>query len=214
MPEGLSPNPNRHLSREGLSSNVHRRDRACAGPGADEVLREAARITFMGKGRSNKIVGQTGEYLVAAELSRRGMIATTFTGNVPYYDIIASDENGRHAAIQVKAIRGGSWQFDLRHFCGISFRGRKQILGRKVENPIRRLVCVLVVIDKTDKRNDRFFICTWRQLRDLIVVRHKSYLARHGGSRPVSPKSYHTALDIQALRRFAGKWPVIGRHLH
>ena len=46
----------------------------------------------MATGRSNKLVGQTGEYLVAAELSRRGHIATTFTGNVPHYDIIASDE--------------------------------------------------------------------------------------------------------------------------
>ena len=44
----------------------------------------------MATGRSNKLVGQTGEYLVAAELSRRGLIATTFTGNVPHYDIIAS----------------------------------------------------------------------------------------------------------------------------
>ena len=44
----------------------------------------------MTTGRNNKLVGQTGEYLVAAELSRRGLIATTFTGNVPYYDIIAS----------------------------------------------------------------------------------------------------------------------------
>ena len=41
----------------------------------------------MGTGRSNKLVGQTGEYLVTAELSRRGLIATTFTGNVPHYDI-------------------------------------------------------------------------------------------------------------------------------
>ena len=31
----------------------------------------------MATGRSNKLVGQTGEYLVAAELSRRGPIATT-----------------------------------------------------------------------------------------------------------------------------------------
>ena len=46
----------------------------------------------MGTGRNNKLVGQTGEYLIAAELSRRGYIATTFTGNVPDYDIIASNE--------------------------------------------------------------------------------------------------------------------------
>lgn len=47
----------------------------------------------MASGRSNKIVGQTGEYLVAAELGRRGLIATAFTGNVPHYDIIASDDD-------------------------------------------------------------------------------------------------------------------------
>lgn len=35
----------------------------------------------MATGRSNKIVGQTGEYLVAAELSRRGLIATTRIGS-------------------------------------------------------------------------------------------------------------------------------------
>ena len=56
----------------------------------------------MATGRGNKIVGQAGEYLVAAELSRRGLIATTFTGNVPHYDIIASDESGKHVSVQVK----------------------------------------------------------------------------------------------------------------
>ena len=65
----------------------------------------------MATGRSKKIVGQTGEYLVAAELSRRGLIATTFTGNVPHYDIIASDETGRHVSVQVKSSRSASWQF-------------------------------------------------------------------------------------------------------
>lgn len=59
----------------------------------------------MATGRSNKLVAQTGEYLVAAELSRRGLIATTFTGNVPHYDISASDEEGHHVSVQVKASR-------------------------------------------------------------------------------------------------------------
>jgi hypothetical protein len=55
----------------------------------------------MAPGRSTKLVGQAGEYLLAAELSRRGMIATTFTGNVPHCDIIASDEKGRHVSVQI-----------------------------------------------------------------------------------------------------------------
>jgi Holliday junction resolvase-like predicted endonuclease len=73
----------------------------------------------MTTGRNNKLAGATGEYLVAAELSRRGMIATTFTGNVPHYDIIASDETGRHVSVQVKASRGTSWQFADRALYGI-----------------------------------------------------------------------------------------------
>ena len=52
----------------------------------------------MATGRSTKLVGQAGEYLVASELSRRGLIATIFTGNVPHYDIIASDEKGKVAS--------------------------------------------------------------------------------------------------------------------
>ena len=55
----------------------------------------------MGRGRSNKLVGQTGEYLVAAALSRRGLIATTFTGNVPHYDIIASERYLRSTPVRL-----------------------------------------------------------------------------------------------------------------
>src|SRR2546430_17233872 len=56
----------------------------------------------MATGRSNYLTKQTGEYLVAAELSRRWFIATTFTGNVPHYDIVGGDERGGHALVQVK----------------------------------------------------------------------------------------------------------------
>jgi hypothetical protein len=51
----------------------------------------------MATGCSTQITKQVGEYLVAAEICRRGFIATTFTGNVPHYDI-ASDERGGHLA--------------------------------------------------------------------------------------------------------------------
>ena len=100
----------------------------------------------MATGRSNKIVGQTGEYLVAAELSRRGLIATTFTGNVPHYDIIASNEEGKHVSVQVKASRSNSWQFDFRKFCEVSFKGKQQILGTPVPCPVKKLIVVFVIV--------------------------------------------------------------------
>ena len=97
----------------------------------------------MAKGRQNILVGQTGEYLVASELSRRGLIATTFTGNVPHYDIIASNESGKHISIQVKTISKSTWQFgDISKFVDIKFRGKKQIVGKCKKSPINNLVFV------------------------------------------------------------------------
>lgn len=84
----------------------------------------------MSNGRKNKLVGQTGEYLLPAELSRRGLIATTFSGNVPHYDIVASSEIGNHISIQVKTIQGKNWQFGrIDKYVNIRFDWEKQIVG-------------------------------------------------------------------------------------
>jgi hypothetical protein len=166
----------------------------------------------MATGHGNKLTGQTGEYLVAAELSRRGLIATTFTGNVPHYDIIASDEKGKHVSVQVKASRGSSWQFgDITDFCHIGFKGRRQGVGKLKRCPIRRLVVVLVVIDAAGA--DRYYILTWCRLRDLIVKHHKAYLARHDGIRPGRWDSLHAALLEKTLKPYKDKWFTIEKSL-
>lgn len=147
----------------------------------------------MSTGRSNILVGQTGEYLVAAELSRRGLIATTFTGNVPHYDIIASDKYGRHVSVQVKASRSASWQFgNITHYCEVTFDGKRQVVGKVKKCPIQRLSVTFVKIDESG--NDRFYILTWQRLRDLLVKHHKTYLAKHGGIRPKRWDSLHCAI--------------------
>lgn len=166
----------------------------------------------MARGRSNKVVGQTGEYLVAAELSRRGLIATTFTGNVPHYDIIASDEKGRHVSVQVKAGRGASWQFgDIRHFFNITFKGKRQVVGKPRTCPVRRLVVTFVQIEEDGQ--DRFYILTWEQLRGLLIKGHKAYLKKHNGVRPVRWDSFHAALTESALRPYRDKWQTIEKNL-
>lgn len=166
----------------------------------------------MATGRSNKLVGQTGEYLVAAELSRRGLIATTFTGNVPHYDIIASNEYGKHVSVQVKASRGFSWQFgDITRFCNVSFKGKRQIIGRSKRCPVHRLVVVFVRIMANG--SDQYFILTWRRLRDLIVKGHKAFLAKHNGQRPQKWNSLHCAIYQEDLRPYKDKWATIERNL-
>ena len=89
----------------------------------------------MATGRSNHLTKQTGEYLVAAELSRRGFIATTFTGNVPFYDIVAVSLNGHTALVQVKAIASGAWQLNFGKFADVRFDGPKQIVQDSLPTP-------------------------------------------------------------------------------
>lgn len=167
----------------------------------------------MGTGRNNKLVGQTGEYLVAAELSRRGYIATTFTGNVPDYDIIASNEKGKHVSVQVKASSGSSWQFgDVSRFFEISYKGRRQIVGRPKKCPVQRLVVVFVAIGA--KGDDRFYILTWRALRNFLIKGHKAYLASHGGTRPKKWDSLHAAILEKYLTPHLNRWDVIKKCLN
>jgi hypothetical protein len=166
----------------------------------------------MATGRSNKLVGQAGEYLVAAELSRRGLIATTFTGNVPHYDIIASDDTGRHVSVQVKAGRSASWQFgNIRDFCDITFEGKRQVIGKPKVCPVLRLIVVFVKIE--EDRHDRFYILAWDKLRDLLIKGHKTFLARHDGVRPQRWDSLHCAIMEKVLHRYQDKWDTIEKNL-
>lgn len=166
----------------------------------------------MATGRSNKLVGQTGEYLVAAELSRRGLIATTFTGNVPHYDIIASDEAGRHVSVQVKAGRGASWQFgNITQYCDITFDGKRQVIGEMKPCPVRRLIMTFVRI--AEDGSDRFYILTWQRLRDLLVKVHKGFLKRHDGVRPQRWDSLHSAISEKTLQPYRDRWDTIEKNL-
>ena len=166
----------------------------------------------MATGLSNKLVGQTGEYLVVAELSRRAFIATTFTGNVPHYDIIASDKHGKHVSVQVKAGRAASWQFSkITQYCEITLDGKHQIVGEMKPCPIKRLVMVFVKIEKYG--SDRFYLLPWQRLRDLVVTDHKAFLRRHDGVRPQRWDSLHCAISEKALLRYRDKWDTIEKNL-
>ena len=86
----------------------------------------------MATGRSIQLNKQIGEYLVACELARRGLLVATFSGNVPDFDIIASDANGHSIPIQVKTIRGGEWQFSADKFVEVRFEGKNRYWSSKV----------------------------------------------------------------------------------
>ena len=111
-----------------------------------------------------------------------------------------------------KASSGSSWQFgDISRYCQISFKGKRQIVGRPKRCPVQWLVVVFVVIEAKGK--DRFYILTWTDLRSLLIKHHKAYLAEHGGKRPKRWDSMHCAFLENALKRHLNKWEVIKRNI-
>lgn len=165
----------------------------------------------MATGRGNQLTKQVGEYLVAAEVCRRGFIATTFTGNVPHYDIIASNATGGHQAIQVKAILQHAWQFDIRDFVDVQLDGERQIIGRPNKPAYPGLICVFVCLRKYG--TDEFYILTWEDLQKIAIAHHRDYLARHGGVRPKKHDSFHMAIRLEELAEHRDKWDVLESRL-
>lgn len=75
----------------------------------------------LASGRNNQLTRHIREHLVAAELGRRGYVATPFSGNVPMFDLLAANATGKAVPIQVKAINGPSWQFRIDSFLTVEF---------------------------------------------------------------------------------------------
>ena len=166
----------------------------------------------MATGRQNKLIGQTGEYLVASELSRRGLIATTFTGNVPHYDIVASTDKGKHLSVQVKTISGSNWQFaKVDQFVEIKFKKKVQIVGKCIPSPVENLVFVFVKLESYG--SDKFYICTWSELASVISRQYSEYLEKHNGVRPRKWNSLHVAITVSHISHFENRWELIEKFI-
>ncbi len=167
--------------------------------------------------RNNKLAGQIGEYLVCAELGRRNLIATPFSGNVPAFDILAADELCRTVPIQVKACRTDNWRTDARDWMNISFDQETKTqknLGRvEIKNP--DLIYVFVAIASPDEKNskDRFFILTKLQLQEICIKRYSDWMDKNGWKRPRSQESYDCRFWIPDVEEYEGNWELISSRL-
>lgn len=165
----------------------------------------------MSTGRSNQLIKQVGEYLVASELARQGLLVATFSGNVPDFDLIATDSKGSSCPIQVKTIKGGAWQFSIDKFANIDRKGKKQIIGKKKPLSIPQLVCVFVLTEKY--RKDQFFVLEWAKVQDILINKYKRWLDSHGGIRPRNPESLHCSIVPSDLIKYEDNWLLIKKRL-
>jgi hypothetical protein len=155
------------------------------------------------RGRSNKLAGQIGEYLVCAELGRRGLIATPFSGNVPSFDVLATDEACRTVPIQVKASRGTSWPSDARDWMELELdteTGLQHCRGPvEIRNP--DLIYVCVAIAPVGER-DRFFILTRSDLQRVCIAGYTRFMERQGWKRPRNAASYDCRYRLASIEPF------------
>ena len=158
----------------------------------------------MATGRSNQITKQIGEYLVASELGRIGLVAATFSGNVPDYDIIATDSAFHSVPVQVKTPNGTSWQFsDMRRFADVRLDGKKQVIGCPIALS-DNIVCVMLALSQYGK--DRFYVLSLKTLQEILIKIHRNVLEKHGGVRPKKFDSFHCAIKQEDLAPFENAW--------
>jgi hypothetical protein len=154
--------------------------------------------------RNNQLVRQIGEHLVVSKLGRLGIFATPFAGNVPDFDVLASDLSGHSVPVQVKTIRGGSWQFDAKTFLEIEQQGDAQIVRgeKKLRNP--DLVCVFVLLSPDER--DEFYVFPLRVLQQYcakIYSRGKPFPVEI--KRVRNPESTHCAVRPQDWQEYRAK---------
>ena len=164
----------------------------------------------MKRGAKNQLVGRAGEYLVVAELNRRGITATPLAGNAPDIDILAH-AGGESIALQVKTNASGDWHTNVDLFMDIEQAGKKQkILGKK---SIRRKSLHVYVKLGECRDEDEFYVLTAGNLQDMIYDGYKSYMESIGCVRKRNPESRHSAISRSALLKYRDNWEIVDKAL-
>jgi hypothetical protein len=138
------------------------------------------------------------------------MIATTFTGNVPEYDLLVCDDKLRSVPIQVKTSRSNSWPSRADHWLKIDFdeKEEQQInKGRvKISNPSLIYVCVALGHQRGD---DRFFVCTKADIQNVCIKSYKRWMDPKDWKRPRNFKSLDNRYDTELLASFEDNWDLV-----
>ncbi len=150
-----------------------------------------------------QLARQIGEYLAAAELGRRGWIATTFTGSLPGFDIVAVNPDGRTIEVQVKAIRSGSWQLNAGQFLIIEIENGTQFVRGLQQLKSNGRICIFIAVK--EQGQDDFYVFNWKDLQNILREDYKD------GPRPKNPETLHYALHPSRIAHYKNNWEVLIR---
>jgi hypothetical protein len=143
------------------------------------------------------IIGVAGEYFVAAELSRRGLIATLTLKNTPNIDVIATTIDGAKTAnIQVKTKQNPyGWRLDKKN---------EEIM------PGKNFFMIFVDLHKSDKID--YYIIPQKDLAKAIAKDHQDWLlkpGRGGRSHADTPIRAFDPPRFPQLEKFKNNWDIL-----
>jgi len=132
------------------------------------------------------LTGACGEYHVAAELSRRGWLATVTIKNAPGTDVLAQHlETGRVVTVQTKTASPGS-NFRLKS-------GDEGVVNNDNE------WYALVGLRGIDERPD-FFLLPRNHVAAYVYVTHRNWLSEAGRGRWPGTQGLVNSLDCSCRR--------------
>lgn len=143
---------------------------------------------------SKVLSGVSGEYFVAAELSRRGYVASITLRNTRGIDVLASNADAtRSIGIQVKTNQDAP---------------REWILSKKAETNLAANLCyVFVALNGLDRPD--FYVVPTAVVAAFVSESHRTWLA--GTRRDGKP---HADTDIRVFRDAKGeyldRWDLLG----
>lgn len=172
----------------------------------------------MASGWDNKLTELLGNYLVAAKLTRNGLLVSFAPTNAQHVDLLATNKSLKTVPLQLKTIRRGTWQMDARNFLEISFTpletntgGFKQAITGKRELANSDMPYVFVRLG-AGPEGDEFFVCLAKDVQRIIMQKYSNWLKLHNGVRPRNSKSTHCGLRNDDLQPFRDNWGSILEH--
>lgn len=166
----------------------------------------------MASGVSNKLTGQIGEHLVSAVLGTLGYYASTYSGNVPGFDVTAvHSESLKSFPVQVKtSTKGALLQSQIDKWCSHSVDDdNRQTIGALNALRYPDLIWVLVRLGDVGITRTRFFICTESDIQRKIVSRYSAFMERHGYRRPGGGASLQAILNMNDVAEYEDNWEIL-----
>lgn len=145
---------------------------------------------------STKEVGDYAKRLVAEKLEDFGISVGILKG--PKNIVIAKSTEGYpQQTIRVKSRRSGNWQIPITE-------------GASPETEVDDREFWVLVDFIGYPEDTGFYVMPGSWLRRRIHEDHENWLASHGGTRPVTPKSTHHRVVTEVVEQWKDRWDIIG----